>query len=161
VHPPRAAPAPWTSSSGDPGFSPPYRISHRGLKLPRVPAALGRCYLRSGTDLPQVARLLPPVIRPGWTARAGTGRASRANRKPKSHCRAGPPSPRGWARPDDAEGFAADDRTPTAAAAPSVIRRATIRASRRIGFWAGTYYRPNSLIEAFGQFNMRFPYQRV
>ena len=36
------------------GFSPPPRISYRGLKLPRVSAALERSYLRRGAELPQV-----------------------------------------------------------------------------------------------------------
>jgi hypothetical protein len=35
------------------GFSQPYEISYRGVKLPRISAALGRCYLRHGSDLPQ------------------------------------------------------------------------------------------------------------
>jgi hypothetical protein len=38
------------------------------VKLPRVSAALGRCYLRRGADLPQVGRLPPPVDRgTRWT----------------------------------------------------------------------------------------------
>jgi hypothetical protein len=37
------------------GFSLPYKISYRAVKLPRVSAALGRFYLRRGADLPQVA----------------------------------------------------------------------------------------------------------
>jgi hypothetical protein len=41
------------SPSGS-GFSPPYDISYRGVKLPRVSAALGGSELRRGTDLPQV-----------------------------------------------------------------------------------------------------------
>ena len=40
--------------SGFQGFTPPYDISYRGLKLPRVSAAIGRFYLRRGADLPQV-----------------------------------------------------------------------------------------------------------
>src|SRR5215472_15118178 len=35
------------------GFSPPPRISYRGVKLPRVSAVLGRLDLRRGADLPQ------------------------------------------------------------------------------------------------------------
>ena len=40
----------------DRGFSQSYNISYRGLKLPRVSAALGRSELRHGADLPQVGR---------------------------------------------------------------------------------------------------------
>jgi hypothetical protein len=36
------------------GFSPPYEISYRGMKPPKVSAALGCFYLRRRTDLPQV-----------------------------------------------------------------------------------------------------------
>ena len=56
------------------GFSPPYEISYRGVKLPMVSAAFGRFQLRREADLPQVAPpsgAFPPVIRPGGTARAG------------------------------------------------------------------------------------------
>jgi hypothetical protein len=49
----------WTNSMANRGFNPPYDISYRGLKPPRVSAALGRCYLRSGADLPQVRAHLP------------------------------------------------------------------------------------------------------
>ena len=38
----------------DRGFIPPYDISYRGLKLPRVSAAFGRFELRREADLPQV-----------------------------------------------------------------------------------------------------------
>jgi hypothetical protein len=40
----------------DQRFSQRHEISYCGLKLPRVSAALVRCYLRSGADLPQVAK---------------------------------------------------------------------------------------------------------
>jgi hypothetical protein len=43
------------SPSGS-GFNPPYEISYRGVKLPRISATLGPCYLRCGADLAQVAR---------------------------------------------------------------------------------------------------------
>jgi len=36
------------------GFAPPYEISYRGVKLPRVSAALGCFWLRRGAGLPQV-----------------------------------------------------------------------------------------------------------
>jgi hypothetical protein len=61
-------------SPSGPGFSPPYKTSYRGLKLPMVSAAFGRFQLRREADLPQVAPpsgAFPPVIRPGGTARAG------------------------------------------------------------------------------------------
>jgi len=58
------APAPWPRLSFPPavarpnqGFIPSCHISYRGLKLPRVSAALGRSERRRGTDLPQVGRL--------------------------------------------------------------------------------------------------------
>src|SRR5215831_18007928 len=44
----------------DPGFPPPYGISYRGVKLPRVSAGFGRLGLRRGADLPQVGN---PAIR--------------------------------------------------------------------------------------------------
>jgi hypothetical protein len=37
------------------GFTLPYEISYRGLKLPRFSAAPGLGYLRRGADLPQGA----------------------------------------------------------------------------------------------------------
>ena len=40
-----------------PGFTRSYDISYRGVKLPRVSAALGRSYLRRGADLPQAGAL--------------------------------------------------------------------------------------------------------
>jgi hypothetical protein len=55
------------SPSGS-GFSRRNEISYRGVKLPRVAAALGRLDLRRGADLPQVGQSLgdlPPVIEPG------------------------------------------------------------------------------------------------
>jgi len=36
------------------GFTPPYEISYRGVKLPKVSAALGCFDLRRGADLPLV-----------------------------------------------------------------------------------------------------------
>jgi hypothetical protein len=56
------ASAPCRTSAGDPagvadqGFTPPYDISYRGVKLRRLSAALGRSYLRPEPDLPQVGR---------------------------------------------------------------------------------------------------------
>jgi hypothetical protein len=43
------------SPSGS-GFNPRYEILHRGVKPPRVSAALAICYLRRKADLPQVDR---------------------------------------------------------------------------------------------------------
>jgi len=48
----RAAPGLWMSP--DRGFSQPYEILYRGVKLFGVSAALGRFNLGSGADLPQV-----------------------------------------------------------------------------------------------------------
>ena len=42
------------------GFTPPYETSYRGVKLPRVSAALGRLDLRRGADLPPVSRFRLP-----------------------------------------------------------------------------------------------------
>jgi hypothetical protein len=53
-------PPDWHPAAFDPntrsGFGRPNDISYRGLKLPRISAALGRCHLRAGADLPQVGR---------------------------------------------------------------------------------------------------------
>ena len=50
------------SPSGS-GFSPPYEISYRDLKLPRVSAVFGGSELPRGADLPQVGagRSLPRI----------------------------------------------------------------------------------------------------
>jgi hypothetical protein len=53
---PRIGPVPDHLARLDRGFTPPYEISYRGLKLPRVSAAHGRSYLRRGADLSQVGR---------------------------------------------------------------------------------------------------------
>jgi hypothetical protein len=44
------------------GFSRPYDISYRRVKLPRVSAALGGSELRRGADLPQVGRPPPDPL---------------------------------------------------------------------------------------------------
>ena len=56
----------WSCPRPNRGFNWPYEIPYRGLKLPRISAALGYCYLRSGADLPQVDRL-PHRLTPGPT----------------------------------------------------------------------------------------------
>jgi hypothetical protein len=42
------------SARADRGFTPPYDISYRGVKLSRLSAPVGRFCLRRGADLPQV-----------------------------------------------------------------------------------------------------------
>src|SRR3974377_1096680 len=60
----------------DRSFSPPYGISYRGLKPPRISAALGRCYLRRGADLPQLAcHLRTPGQGRCWTVALSLGPA--------------------------------------------------------------------------------------
>jgi hypothetical protein len=49
-----AALGPLASGRGFQSFTRTYDISYRGLKLPRVSVAFGRCCLRRGADLPQV-----------------------------------------------------------------------------------------------------------
>ena len=71
--PPRIGPsAPAPITPADRGFSPPYEISYRGVKLPRVSAAFGRSYLRREADLPQVDSLGPSALisRPSLRGRA-------------------------------------------------------------------------------------------
>ena len=56
------------------GFSPPPGISYRGVKLPRVPAALERSYLRRGAELPQVYTRRRLVAAPDFGADQFDGR---------------------------------------------------------------------------------------
>jgi hypothetical protein len=52
--------------SPDRGFSRPYEISYRGVKLPRVSAALGRSDLRRGAALPQMGCKSHQHAAPAW-----------------------------------------------------------------------------------------------
>ena len=65
----------WRSNEclGFQGFTRSCPISYRGLKLRRVSAALGRCYLRREADLPQVARRRADDQTPGPWYRKGRG----------------------------------------------------------------------------------------
>jgi hypothetical protein len=54
------APAPSTPYAPDRSFSPPYEISYRGVKLPRISAALGPCYLRRGPICRRWAAIAQP-----------------------------------------------------------------------------------------------------
>lgn len=74
----------------DRGFSPPYEISYRGLKLPRVSAAFRRRHLRRGTDLPQVGRRR--LRKDCWTIGAG-GCASATIARPGLGHEAARPAP--------------------------------------------------------------------
>jgi hypothetical protein len=49
----------WSCPLADRSFTRPYKISYRSVKLPRVSATFGPCYLRCGADLPQVGHPNP------------------------------------------------------------------------------------------------------
>jgi hypothetical protein len=71
---PRVGPVPHQRLAQPPpnrGFTPPYGISYRGVKLLRLSAALGRSDLRRGADLPQVPTNRSPRLTVGPPARSG------------------------------------------------------------------------------------------